>query len=229
MKKPNIVVLIMCLTTFTLSSYAQTFEIKAGVNMSTMLFENQGGTYSENFELTPRFLLGATTELPLSNSFSFEPGVFFSSSGYKIDSHYPVPTYSGEYIPIREQAILNYIEIPASLRLASSIKNIQLFGNIGPYLAIGLSGKVSRKEYRIDGQEGVVYEGTIDYSGEIGNDGQWKRFDYGFQAGIGVEVNRIVVRGNYKHGIANIAQDSGIKNKNRVFAISLGYILGLKK
>ncbi len=208
-----------------IKTMAQNLEIKSGLNLSTMHFKNQGGTYSDDFKLAPRYILGVTHEFSLSKSFSFEPGLIFSSKGYKIDSYYPVPTYSGEYIPIDESAILNYIDIPISLRYTTSIKKTQFFGGLGPYLAFGISGKITREEYDIDGQGTIVYDRTVDYKGEMNKDGQWKRFDYGIQAGLGVILQRVVCRINYSYGLANIAQYEDTTNNNRIIGISLGYII----
>lgn len=204
---------------------AQTLEIKSGLNLSTMYYKNQGGTYSDDFKLAPRFILGVTREFPISESFSFEPGLIFSSKGYKIDTYYGDPTSSGEYLPIEESAILNYIDIPISLKLTTSIKKTQFFGALGPYLAFGLTGKISREEYDIVDPGTIVYDGTVDYTGEMDKDGQWKRLDYGIQAGIGIIMQRIAFRVNYSYGLANIAQYEDFTNKNRVIGISLGYII----
>ena len=208
-----------------IKTMAQTLEIKSGLNLSTMYYENFGETYRDEFKLAPRFIFGATSEFPISESFSFEPGLLFSSKGYKIDTYYEAPTYSGKYLPIVESATLNYIDIPLSLKFSTSTKKIQFFGAIGPYFALGLSGKVSREEYNINGQGGIDYEGTIDYKDEMGKDGIWKRFDYGMQAGIGMTIQKIAFRINYSYGLANIAQYEDSTNKNRIIGISLGYII----
>jgi len=224
----KILIKLTILTLFLMGgmrTMAQSLEIKSGLNLSTMYYKNQGGTYSDHFKLAPRFILGITKEFPISESFSFEPGLLFSSKGYKIDTYYPVPTSSGEYLPIVERAILNYIDIPIALKLSTTVKKVQFFGVLGPYLALGLSGKISREEYDIVGPGTIVYDGTVDYTGEMGKDGQWKRFDYGMQAGVGVIMQKIVFRINYSYGLANIAQYDDSTNKNRIIGISLGYII----
>ncbi len=208
-----------------LKTNAQTLEIKSGVNLSTMYLKNQGESYSDEFEIAPRFIFGITKEFPISESFSFESGLLFSSKGYKVDTYYPIPTFSGEYFPIYERATLNYIDIPVSLKLTTSKKNVQFFGILGPYVAIGVSGKISRKEYSIDDQGEIVYNGTMDYTDEMGKDGQWKRLDYGIQAGGGLIIQKIAFRITYSYGLANIAQYEDTTEKNRTLGISLGYII----
>ncbi|WP_299584506.1 porin family protein [uncultured Sunxiuqinia sp.] len=204
---------------------AQTLEIKSGLNLSTMYAKDQRETYSDDFELAPGFTLGVTGEFPVSESLSVESGLIFSSKGYKIDTYYPVPTFSGEFFPIDERATLNYIDIPVMLKLTTSSKKTQLFGALGPYVALGLSGKINREEYGIDDQGAIVYKGSVDYAGEMGKDGQWKRFDYGMQAGVGMIIRKIVFRINYSYGLANIAQQENLTNNNRVIGVSLGYII----
>lgn len=207
-----------------IKAMAQSLEIKSGLNLSTMLSKIQGETYSDDFELAPRFILGVTREFPISESLSFEPGLLFSSKGYKIDTYYPTPTSLGEYLPIKESAILNYIDIPVSLKLTTPIKKVQFFGALGPYLSLGLSGKVRQEDYDIDGQGAIIFNGT-NRTSEMGKDGLWKRFDYGMQAGVGLIIQRIACRVNYSYGLANIDQHEGFSSKNRTIGISLGYII----
>ncbi len=208
-----------------LKTSAQTLEIKSGLNLSTMYLKNQGESSTDEFEMVPRFVFGITREFPISESFSFESGLLFSSKGYKVDTYYHIPTFTGEYFPIYERATLNYIDIPVSLKLTTAKKSLQFFGTLGPYVAIGLSGKISRKEYNIDDQGEIVYHGTIDYTDEMGKDGQWKRLDYGMQAGAGLIIRKIAFRINYSYGLANIAQNEVTTEKNQIVGISLGYII----
>ena len=227
MKKLRIYILSLFVLIFNIKSFAQTFEIKAGVNLSTML-SKEISTFSDDYLMSHRFLLGTTVDFPLKGLFSFETGLLFSSKGYKVDTYYPAPTSSGEYLPVYVDTKLNYIEIPISFKLKTSIKKIQFFGILGPYAAIGLSGKINSKNYSSDGQGGFVYNGTIDFKDIIGKDKQWKRFDYGMQAGVGIVLQKISFRVTYDYGLANISQYEDTTKKNRVLAISLGYIIRSK-
>jgi hypothetical protein len=227
MKMKNLIKLTI-LTFLLLGSIriiAQTLEIKSGLNLSTMYYKNQGEIYSDDFELEPRFIIGVTSEFPISKSFSFEPGLLFSSKGYKIDTYYPSPTYSGEYLPIIESVTINYADIPMLLKIKTSTKKINFFGTLGPYFAIGLTGKISREDYNIGNQGAIVYNGTTVFKDKLGKDKQWKRLDYGMQAGIGMIIQKIAFRVNYSYGLANIAQYENYTNKNRIIGISLGYVI----
>ena len=55
-----------------------------------------------------------------------------------------------------------------------------------------------------------------------------KPFDFGLQAGAGIEFNSFQVGVSYGLGLANISSytDNGSKISNRVLGISLGYRLG---
>ena len=64
-----------------IKAMAQTLEIKSGLNLSTMYYKQYGETYRDEFKLAPRFIFGATSEFPISKSFSFK-GTLVSFSSY---------------------------------------------------------------------------------------------------------------------------------------------------
>lgn len=223
MKKFEIFVLFLFLLIFNFQSFAQTFEVNAGVNLSTMLSKDEIETVSEDYQMAPGLLLGATAEFPLIGLFSFESGLLFSQKGYKLDTHYPIPTDKGEYVPIYDNTTLNYIEIPLSLKTTTKFKNLPVLFTLGPYIGIGLNEKTTRSNY----SGGITERKT--YSHKMGNDSNWKKLDYGLQAGIGMEIKNMVLRVNYSYGLANISQVSFIKSKNRIIGFTLGYKIYTEK
>ncbi len=225
MKKSKIFVTALLLLVFNIKSYTQTIEVKAGVNLSTMLAKDEIEIYSKDYQIMPRILLGATAEFPLSGLFQFETGLLFSSKGYKIDTNYPVPNFEGEYIPIYENVTLNYFEIPVSLKMYSQFKKVQFLFTLGPYIGIGLNEKKNLLEYNPENEK---FESKT-YRDQMGKDGRWKTFDYGLQAGVGMEINKIIFRLNYSYGLANITQQDSFKSKNRAVGLTLGYKFNLNK
>lgn len=201
-----------------LGSFAQTFEIKTGVNLSTMLSKDDRSTYSGDYTLTPRLFIGVTMEFPINQIFSFETGLLFSSKGYKLDSDYRLYEDS-ESFHRYQNAILNYIDIPLSLKTVTTFLRFPIYGMIGPYLGIGLNGKTITNEF----SDGVTER--KEYKHQMGSDGSWKRFDYGLQAVAGIVIGKFDFGLNYAYGLANISQHSPHVEKNRIIGLTLGYIL----
>jgi len=216
MRKLRILMLAICTVISVSESFAQIFEIKTGVNLSTMFSKDRFGNYSKDYTLTSRFLIGVTTEIPLTELFSIESGLLFSSKGYKLDKYFAMWEDS-EPIRLYQKAVLNYIDIPLSFKASTLFRKLLIYGNVGPYVGIGLSGKIIADE-----SSGDIIKRN-EYRHKMGTDGTWKRFDYGLQAGAGVEINRIVFGLNYSYGLANISQNRDYENKNRIIGLTLGY------
>jgi len=82
MKNLKICVLFLFCLTVSTKPFAQTFEVKAGMNWATMLSKDDIETYSDKYQMVPRLLLGATAEFPLTGLFSFETGLLLASNNY---------------------------------------------------------------------------------------------------------------------------------------------------
>jgi hypothetical protein len=220
MKKLKLFVLSLFIFTFSLKPFAQTFEIKAGANFSTMFFNDEiGYISSKDYQMVPRLLFGVAAEFPLAGSFSYETGLLFSSKGYKLDTFYPVPNYQGEYAPVYDNTTLNYIEIPLLLKASAKLKNLPVLFTLGPYFGMGLNGKAIRSIYNWEKETSE----RKTFKNQFGKDSNWKRPDYGLQAGAGVEIQNIVLKLHYSYGLANISQMNSITAKNRAIGLTLGY------
>ena len=99
-----------------------------------------------------------------------------------------------------------YLEIPIHMGYKYAINdNFAIFGNFGPYFAVGLFGKMKATGYLIDEVEGLT---SIHDSAKVFGSNAMKRFDFGLGLKAGVEL------------LDNI-EDSG--NKNRNLMLSVGY------
>lgn len=74
MKKLIRLTIALLLITTVTESFAQTFGVKAGLNLSNMLMKDDDGTYSDDFKMNPGFHFGPTMELPINETVSFETG-----------------------------------------------------------------------------------------------------------------------------------------------------------
>ena len=191
---------IVTFTMFSLSTYSQSIGIKAGLNISNMKFDWVDQTTSETFKSYFGFHVGITGEF--GNKLSFAPAVLLSTKGAKVDSEFG------------EQTTLLYLDIPLNLKYTHDMGSAKIFGLVGPYIGIGLSGT-----YEFDGAEEDISFGD-------GTDDWYKRTDIGLGFGGGLEFNKVCVGITYSLSLIDAASpDFGAVIKHRVLAISLGYKL----
>ncbi len=115
-----------------------------------------------------------------------------------------------------------YLEVPVHVGYKYAVNDdFALFGNVGPYIAVGLFGKAKAK---VDGNIADLGElGTNSASEDIFGDDGLKRFDFGLGLKAGVEFSkkyRLAI--SYDFGLVEVAKDLGMKNRNLM--ISLGYM-----
>jgi len=187
---------------FTQFVNAQKWGIKGGVNFANMTFS------VDQFDVSPKsitgFHVGLVSDFLIQRSLHLNTGLLYSLKGTK-----------GEMEGVSGTIKINYLEIPINLAYKFPInESSDFFIQAGPYLGYALSGK----------QKGGGETSDIEFG-----KGNWKRFDFGFGFGAGVEFGSFVTSLNYQLGLANMADDPDIKAKNKVFQISVAYMFGKKE
>ena len=219
MRNLKTALLFIFLAVFASESLAQTFGIKAGLNLSTLLIKDNDETRSDDFDMRPGFHVGVTAEFPFSKMFSFQPEVLLSTKGYKFEE-------GNEDVGIEASMNPIYVDIPLLLKGNFDVSGVEIYGALGPYVGFGVGGDMKYKE---------TYNGVTDYEEEVdikwGNDKEeddLKPFDAGLSIGAGATVNHILFGVAYDFGLANISLDNhnGWKVNNRVFRVSVGYVFG---
>lgn len=214
------VLLMALLSTMAVGVNAQNLILQGGLNLSNMLEKDDSDTYSDDFKMRPGFHLGATVAFPITDVISFEPGLLFMTRGFKINEE-----ESG--LSLKATANLNYLDIPLIFKARYSFDDkMKMYGAIGPYIGIGLSGKVKTKF--TSGSTTVEDEEDVSW-GNNENEDDIKRGDFGLSFGAGVEISSFLIGISYDLGLANISAytDEGTKARNRVLKFSVGYIIGL--
>jgi hypothetical protein len=220
MKNSIKLILIVVVLTMTTESFAQKFGIKAGLNLSNVLIKDNYDTYSDNLKMHPGFHIGATAEFPFSEMMSFETGLLLTTKGYKYNESEADYEYS-------EKASAYYLDIPITAKASFNVGGPKIYGLLGPYVGIGLTGKYK--------SEGNYYGQTFSETEDIkwGSDpdvDHLKRLDFGLLGGVGAEISSFKVELTYGLGLANISSytEDGTTLKNRVLSLSVGYIFGGK-
>jgi outer membrane protein W len=222
MKNLTNLFVVLMLSMMTTGLFAQSFGVKAGLNLSNMLVKDDDDTYSDDFKMNPGFHAGLTVDFPITEVFSFETGLLASTKGYKISEE---ETIAGETFEIEGKLNLLYLDIPLTGKVSFDIGGAKIYGAFGPYVGVGLTGK-SKSEITVGGETEEEEEDIEWGSDEEGDD--LKRLDYGLTVGAGVEISAIQIGVSYGLGLAKINPDTsnGAKINNRVIGISVGYRFG---
>lgn len=162
------------------------FGVKGGVNLSNF---NRGDVGAQNMRIG--FNVGLFTELAVGESFSIQPEILLSTKGNRAtygtdDGVLDLIGAEGEV-----KSNLTYIDIPVLAKVTiSEVLNI----HVGPYASYLIGASVST-------------EGEVDGSRELDRD-NFKTWDYGLAAGLGVDLDAVTIGGRYNLGLVNIADSS---------------------
>jgi len=219
MKNITKLLLVVMASLLSIESNGQIFRIIGGLNLSNMLIKDDHNTYTDDFKMKPGFHIGTTADFPLSNALSLSTGLLMDTKGFNRKEE-------DQDWNRKEKLRLYYLDIPIVLKALHDFESgVKVFGVVGPYIGVGLSGKI-KDEYEYQGQEDT-YEEDVEWGNDENRD-DFRRFDSGLTFGGGVEFKAFLIGISYDLGLYNISpySDDGFKMNNRVLRLSLGYRLG---
>jgi len=216
----------LCVLFFAIHAKAQIY-LQGGLNLANITRTNDGQTEKNN--ILTSFNAGIMGRWGLSKELDIETGLLFSGHGSRAEtyfnggSNYVKTRFNPYYI----QAPLNaVIKIPL-------VKNANLFFHAGPYIAVGVGGR-SRWESRIGpivstSSSSIKFSNDDPFTSEQDDAAydKLKRFDYGLNAGAGIDFEFVILKLNYGLGLARINSTEGNnagsdKNKYRTISLSVG-------
>lgn len=193
---------ILMVMSFAMNAQAQTFGLKAGLNLASMVIKVDDEK-ADDIKTKPGFHIGVTYEMPFGDMLAFEPGLLLSTKGYKMDGNPDDFVFN-----------LMYVEIPLNAKAYFDLGELKLFAIAGPYIGIGITGKSKLG----DDSEDV----------EWGTDtGEANRIDFGVNIGAGVQIGAIEAGIGYGLGLGNMSNADDVSFKHRVFGVSVAYKLGM--
>jgi hypothetical protein len=205
--------------------------VKGGWNLSSISVNNDGSV--DNDKSLSGFNIGVIADFPLvPRILSFQPGVFYTTKGAKLESGDKNSTTS---VYRKFTTRPSYIEVP--LNIVGKIPvgaDTRLFAGIGPYFAFGVAGK-NKVSSSIGGvttttESDIKWDDDTPFNTGDPNQGydKLKRFDWGGNLMVGAEIHGLILSAQYGLGFAKInsgGDDSrNDKNKNRVFSLSAGFL-----
>ena len=223
MKSILIFLILVVVYNKTTLTFAQTYSIKAGLNLSTISGNLGEQTYNNN-QKKVKFgpLLGATVALPISQIFSLETGLLISTKGYKVKYNHE-DTLMHKTTNYKNTLALYYLDIPLTAKASFSLCGIKAHGAFGPYFGLGIYGNGKDETTRNGETETSVYKcywGINTYN----------QVDMGLIAGIGVEINSFNFDLSYDFSLINIdgISKNDLITKNQVIGLSMSYIIRKK-
>jgi hypothetical protein len=204
------IILLVTILAVGFDSYSQTtrkfaLELAPTIGLNRSIIVGSDGVFAEGTK--SGLSIGVKAFSSTSSQIYYQTGIFISNKGFREELD------DGDYVKIS----LNYLEVPLNLGYRFAI-NQQLKGSFfgGAYTGIAIGGKYEEK-----------FIGEFD-SFKIFNGGESdiKRLDGGINIGASIEVNQsIILSLQQSYGILSLSKDGEPKLKNRVFNISISYIV----
>ncbi len=240
MKLISIIGLTAMISSFAISSQAQTNStktetssgliIKAGINRANVSIDDDGDV--DEAKALTSFHVGLTGDFSITSFLSVQPGILFTGKGSKTQQGQP-----SDASYYRATTNPYYIEIPVNLVFKAPLgDNAKFFAGAGPYLGIGVAGKVEREGKifgaQFESEDDIEFSNddpsTFDYEEGAGF-GIMKRFDYGINGLAGIEGKSVMLGVNYGLGLAKLQSGSNSSaddnNKHRVWSFTVGFKL----
>jgi hypothetical protein len=206
----------------TLSAQSIKLGIKGGLNLATV---NRGQLEAGNETNSMAAFNGGLFANIGFGKWSIEPGLFYSVKGFKAHSTFTANSPGGLVETSTWDGTIkyNYLELPVNVLYNVKLAPGKVFFGGGPYIGYLLSGNaktVATEDGAIQPEQKTNY--TIG-----GNNGDFRRTDYGVNALAGFAFNNgFQLSAGYGYGFTNVlAKQNDFHIKNRVFNVSVGYSL----
>lgn len=175
------------------------YGVKAGVNFPKLNYS--GGNSSYSTSTSTNFYLSGYANIPAASNFTIQPGVSLQGKGGKVEVLNTTTTTNLMSIEIPVNAVY-YIPTGASG---------SVFIGAGPYVGFNVSGKNKAGDVKTD----IKFGSDAD---------QMKVVDYGANFQLGYKMaNGLLINGGYGLGLGNMSNVSGLKVKNNVFSVGIGF------
>jgi hypothetical protein len=156
--------------------------------------------------------VGGYVNIPISNTFSFEPGLAYSKKGYSIKGDAQIPVLKILAINAGVQVQQHYIDMPLVLK-AKLVKGLNIYA--GPQVSYLVRSTLNAKL-------GVL--GINIFNRGFGITERFNKVDMGLTGGIGYQFsNGLNVQAGYDYGLSKLDKNDNYAAYNRVVKVSVGF------
>lgn len=158
------------------------------------------------------FHAGGYVHIPISETFSFEPGLEYSKKGYSIKGDLKIDALKFLAVNAGAQVQQHYIDIPLLLK-ANVAKGLHVYA--GPQVSYLVRSTLNAKV-------GVL--GISLFNKGFGITERFNKVDLGLTGGIGYQFdNGINLRAGYDYGLSKLDKNNNYAAYNRVVKVSVGF------
>jgi hypothetical protein len=217
-------IIILCVSS---SAVAQQGQVRGGINLSNVTVSSDGRV-DESSQLRA-FQIGVLFDISIASPLYLQTGILYTGKGALVE--HGVKGTDGYF---RQNFNPYYLEVPLTVLVKTPPKGFRVFAGAGPYLGIGIAGKV-KTEGQLAGV-GYSFEKNVKYSSDDPSTlsqeegtglGVVKRFDYGINATAGVEGASMTLGVSYGLGLAKLQSGANSptddSNKYRLWQFTLGF------
>jgi hypothetical protein len=216
---------LFAVTTFslTMTSFANaqvSYGIRSGINYATWKGEDIQ-IIEDLVDKTDGYVvtkgrtglnIGGYVNIPISEVFTFEPGLSYSKKGYSLKGDFQIPVLKYLGVNARAQVQSHYIDIPLVMK-ANVYKGIQVYA--GPQVSFLMRSTLNAK---------IGILGITLFNRGFGITERFNKVDLGLTGGVGYEFeNGLNIRAGYDYGLSPLDKNNNYAAYNRVAKISVGY------
>lgn len=216
MKKLTIVACLAIMSQFAFAQ--QEIGIKASYDVTNGTIDGVAD-FLPSPDYMDNFSVGAYTNLPLSNGFSFQPELLFRQKGFSVRESYPVDVFEIDIpIGIEARTTIQYIETPLLLQYRAG-QRVQFFAEAGPTLGFAVDAKLRERAHLI--VDFNIAEQDLDLTSDLYN-----RFEVGGILGGGISVPvgaaTLDLGMRYQHSLTDLLDDPIVDVRLRNYGFSFG-------
>lgn len=209
----NMMLAAVCLLLVQSVTAQAGFGIKAGINVSNPQVDVENSDI-ETSGVT-NLQLGLLLDLPVSNSFSFQPEFNYVARGYESDDGLAFPSLPGLTVNRRN---IGYVDLGAlaKLKFGQNDGGLGFYLGAGPFFSYAVSGT---EEYTGGGDDDIDWD-NVDL----------KRSEISLTGALGLTFGsefRWFLDGRYMAGLSDSSNDDDTEIRNNNFGLTIGLMIPL--
>jgi Outer membrane protein beta-barrel domain len=209
----NTFFLLIALCTFIFAQAQIKIGVVAGPTFSSQKWVSNAQPLAGSIKTGFNFHIGATSDIPLSTAFSFQPEVYFSNQSVVLTQDFPLLKNVNKFE-------LGYVKIPALITYMKDFSKMFWYIGAGPYAA-----KLARNAQTFTQNSDKINAGSFRVGTTL--DDQITPWDFGIKLKTGLELKKGLNLGvYYEHGLKDINPQL-VQTYNRVYGVSASYLFSL--